>query len=110
MLPPREPFLRRRLGGLKVVCEHMVEGKKRFRKEVSKRIGRIKRAFKWAASEELLPPSVFEGLRSVDGLRMERTTARETPPVRLVDDQRVDASLPFLSPHVAAMVQLQPPG
>ena len=92
---------------LKAVREHMVEGQKLCRKEVNKRIGRIKRVFKWAASEELIPPSVFEGLRTVDGLRMGRTTARENPPVRPVDDQRVDATLPFLSPHVAAMVQLQ---
>ena len=92
---------------LKAVREHMVELQKLCRKEVNKRIGRIKRVFKWAASEELIPPSVFEGLRTVDGLRMGRTTARENPPVRPVDDQRVDATLPFLSPHVAAMVQLQ---
>ena len=39
------------------------------------RIGRIKRVLKWAASEELIPPNVFEGLRTVDGLRMGRTTA-----------------------------------
>ena len=92
---------------LKAVRQHMVETQKLCRKEVNKRIGRIKRVFKWAASEELIPPSVFEGLRTVDGLRMGRSTARENPPIKPVDDQVVEATLPFLSPTVAAMVQLQ---
>ena len=35
----------------------------------NRRIGRIKRAFKWAVAEELIPPSVFHGLQAVAGCR-----------------------------------------
>ena len=92
---------------LKAIRQHMIEIQKLSRKEINKRIGRIKRVFKWAVSEELLPPSVFEGLRSVDGLRMGRTTARETKPIKPVDDAVVGATLRYTSPQVSAMIQLQ---
>lgn len=92
---------------LKAIRQHMIEVQKLSRKEINKRIGRIKRVFKWAVSEELIPPSVFEGLRSVDGLRMGRTTARETKPVKPVDDTVVEATLGYTSPQIAAMIQLQ---
>jgi hypothetical protein len=45
---------------------------------LDKALGRIQRIFKWAVSEQLIPPSVYEGLRCVEGLRYGRTTARET--------------------------------
>lgn len=71
------------------------------------RINRIKRFFKWAVAEELVPPSVLHGLQAVRGLAYGRTTAHETEPVRPVPDAWVDAVLPFLSSQVRAMVQLQ---
>ena len=92
---------------LKAVRQHMVDVQDLSRREVNKRIGRIKRVFRWAVSEELVAPFVFEGLRTVEGLKLGRTTARENPPVKPVDDHVVDATLPFLTPTVAAMVQLQ---
>jgi hypothetical protein len=66
---------------LKSIREHLVETKRLCRKEINKRISRIKRVFKWPVSEELVPPFVFEALRTVDGLRLGGTTARENPPV-----------------------------
>ena len=92
---------------LKAVRQHMIDVQDLCRNEVNKRLGRIKRVFKWAVSEQLVPPSVFEALKTVDGLRKGRSDAREKPPVKSVDDVHVDATIPFLTPHVAAMVQLQ---
>ncbi len=92
---------------LKAVREHMVAVRDLSRKVTNARVNRIRRFFKWAASEELVPPSVFEGLRSVDGLRRGRSNARETEPVRPVPDADVEATLQFLSPQVAAMVRVQ---
>ena len=43
---------------LKAIRQHMIEVQKLSRKEINKRIGRIKRVFKWAVSEELIPPLV----------------------------------------------------
>ena len=92
---------------LKAIRQHMIGVQDLCRKEINKRIGRIKRVFRWAVSEELIPSSVFEGLRSVEGLRVGRTTAHDNEPVKPVDDLIVETTLGFLSPHVRAMIQLQ---
>jgi integrase len=92
---------------LAIVRQHMVGVQKLARTEVNKRIGRIKRAFKWAVAEELVEPSVFHGLQALAGLRYGRSEARETEPVKPVADQHVDAILPFLSPQVRTMVEVQ---
>jgi integrase len=70
-------------------------------------IGRIRRMFKWAVGNELVPPSVYQGLAAVDGLRRGRSEARETEPVRPVDDAAVDTVKPFVSRQVWAMIELQ---
>jgi integrase len=55
------------------------------------------------------PPSVYHGLQAVSGLMFGRTEARETEPVRPIPDLYVAAVLPFVTPHVAAMIKLQRP-
>lgn len=90
---------------LKAVRQNMIEARL-CRTTVNQRIGCIKRIFKWAASEELVPASVFHGLQSVDGLRRGRSAAKEAEPVRPVPDAHVDAVLPILPPTVVAMVRL----
>jgi integrase len=91
---------------LKILRHHMVD-KGLSRGVINNRVGRIKRMFKWAVAEELIPPSVYHGLQAVAGLSFGRSAARETEPVRAVPDLYVAAVLPFLSPHVAAMVKIQ---
>lgn len=92
---------------LKIVRTYMIEEDDLCRNEINKRIGRIKRAFKWAVSEELIPPSISHGHQAVAGLRKGRTKARESAKVKPVDDQHVRAVLPYLPPQVTAMVMLQ---
>ena len=91
---------------LKTVRQHMID-RSLSRGLINHRVGRIKRVFKWAVAEELIPPTVHHGLQAVAGLRYGRTKARETAPIKPVDDVWVDAVLPYVSPHVAAMIQLQ---
>ena len=91
---------------LKAVRQYMVDADL-SRGVVNHRINRIRRFFKWAVSEQLVPPSVHEGLRTVSGLIYGRTTARETEPVKPVDKQWVDAIIPHVSTTVAAMIRLQ---
>jgi site-specific recombinase XerC len=91
---------------LKALQQHMIS-RGLCRTLINQRIGRIKRVFKWAVSEELVPAAVFHGLQAVAGLRFGHTEARETEPVKPVPDEHVDAVLPFVTPHVAAMIQLQ---
>ena len=46
------------------------------RKLVNQRVGRVRRVFKWAAAEEMLPVSVFQALGTLPGLQVGRTEAR----------------------------------
>ena len=91
---------------LKAVRQHMVEAGL-CRGVINNRVGKIKRAFKWAVAEELVPPSVYHGLQAVTGLTLAAPNARETEPVRPVADLYVAFVLPFVSPVVAAMVKPQ---
>ena len=68
---------------------------------------RIKRLFKWGVAEELVPATVLQSLRAVDGLRKGHTEARETAPIGPVDDEVVNATLPHMPIVVADMVRLQ---
>ena len=91
---------------LKLVREHMID-QGLSRRVINQRVNRIKRAFKWAVAEELVPPAVLHGLQAVTGLRYGRTVARETEPVRPVREAAVDAILPFVSAQVCTMIRLQ---
>ncbi len=77
------------------------------RDQINQRIGKIKRLFKWAVSEQLIPPSIFQALQTVVGLRAGRTEAKEMPPVLPVEESVVEATLPNLPPMVADMVRFQ---
>ncbi len=92
---------------LKAVRDHMIDVQDLCRTEINKRMGRIKRVFKWAVSEELIPPSIAHGLSTVKGLVKGRSRARESKPVKPVPDADVDAVLPYLPPQIVAMIELQ---
>jgi integrase len=91
---------------LKAVRQALIESGL-CRNEVNKRTGRVARAFKWAVSEGLVPPSVHHGLQAVPGLRRGRADIRESEPVRPVPEAFVDAIRPHVSRQVWAMVELQ---
>ncbi len=71
------------------------------RRTINDRCSAIRKMFRWAVSEELIPPSVHQGLATVSGLQRGRTKAKESKPVRPVDDARVDAAVGRL-PEVVA--------
>ena len=64
---------------LKSLRQRMVEAG-RARKYVNENVDRIRRMFKWAAGNELIPFEVYHRLPAVDGLRKGRTEARENAP------------------------------
>jgi integrase len=70
-------------------------------------VARIKRLFRWGTEQELIPPSVWHGLRAVPGLPKGRTEAPDHSPVGPVPAEHVAAILPLLRPPLAAMVGLQ---
>jgi len=91
---------------LKTVRQSMIDDGL-TRKLINQRIGRIKRVFRWAASEELVPVEVHTALTTVAGLQAGRSKAREAEPVLPVAEELVEATLPFLNRHVRGLVQFQ---
>jgi len=83
------------------------KSRKFCRNTINSRIQRIRRCFRWCASQELIPASIATALEMVPDLKSGRTTARETKPVRPVEIEAVIATLPYLSPTVSAMVRIQ---
>jgi integrase len=70
-------------------------------------VRRIRQLFRWAVKQQLIPPSVHQGLQAVDGLKRGRSAARETEPVKPVAPAHVEAVLPLLPPAIKAIVLLQ---
>ena len=77
------------------------------RRSVNQQTERVRRIFKWAASEELVPTTIHTGLATLSGLQRGRTPARETEPVGPVDDAIVDATTEHLNRHVAGLIRFQ---
>jgi integrase len=74
---------------------------------INARIKRIRRMYKWAVENELVPASVYQALCAVAPLKRGRTEARESVPVKPVARAVVEDTLPFLRPMLADMVSLQ---
>lgn len=77
------------------------------RRTANQRAGVVKRLFRWAVGNELVPAGAYEALRAVEGLKQGRSAARETVPVRPVSDADVETTLPFLNAHVRGIVRFQ---
>lgn len=91
---------------LKAVRERMIDSDL-ARSTINQRVGRIVRLFKWAVENEMVSPEVHHGLKAVSGLIKGRTRARETPPVKPVPEEYVEAVRPHVSRQVWAMIELQ---
>jgi integrase len=91
---------------LKAVRQKMID-KGWSRTYINSQVDRLRRMFRWAAEEELLPAAVYQDLRAVTSLRYGKTAARETARVRPVAQEMVEATLPHLRPTVQAMARLQ---
>jgi integrase len=91
---------------LQAVREVMI-GKDWCRGHINKQIDRVKRMFKWATRQQMIPGGVYEALRCVDGLKRGRTEAREGRKVKPISDTDIAATVEHLPAVVADMVQLQ---
>lgn len=92
---------------LKNIRNVMINDDDLARSTVNKRIDLIKRAFKWAAAEELIPAEVHTALSKVEGLRRRELGVRESDPVKPVADEHVEVLKPHLSNVVWSMIQVQ---
>lgn len=77
------------------------------RTSINQHCSRIRRAFKWASGEELLPSSVYRTLQDVAGLEAGRTDATESEPVLPVPLDDVEAIKPRLTAPVLGLVEFQ---
>ena len=78
------------------------------RKVINQRIEHIKRFYRWAVSDEVASAEVYSALLTVPGLRQGHAKTIDYPKVGPVPEAHVNATIPFLPPQVAAMVQIQP--
>jgi integrase len=91
---------------LKAVRDRYIE-KGFARSSINKHVHRIRRMFRWAVENEIVLPSILQGLQAVAGLRKGKTEAREPEPITPVADEVVDATLPYLGSVTADMVRFQ---
>jgi integrase len=77
------------------------------RNYANRQTDRVKRVFRWAASEELIPAAAADALDTVEAIRKGREGARETEPVKPVASVDAEAVLPHVSAQVGAMIGLQ---
>lgn len=88
-------------------CRQRMIDKDWSRSYTNAQVDRIRRMFRWAAAEELLPATLHQNLRAVAGLRFGKTEARETHKVRPVAMPHVEATLPHMPPVVQTMARFQ---
>jgi integrase len=91
---------------LKAVRQKMIEAGL-SRQSINERVNRIRYIWKWGVENELIPATNLHALQAVAGLRFGKTEAKETEPVKPVPDAFVDETKEFVSPVVAAMIELQ---
>ena len=91
---------------LKEVRERMID-KKWCRTQINRCICVIRRVFKWAVSEQMVSPVILHGLQAVAPLKRGRSRAKESTPVKPVDERHVYDVLAHTTPVVAAMIELQ---
>jgi integrase len=91
---------------LKAIRFGMIHGGRLCASEINARIGIIKAAFRWAVSEELVPASIQVGLETVGGLGDGDFGTRGSKARAPVAEDVVRATLLYLHPVAAAIVEL----
>lgn len=88
--------------------QQALAGSGRFsRSHVLRLVSRVRTMFNWGIAQEMVPVAIADALKYVLPLKKGRTAAHETKPREDVPDEVVEATLPYLSPVVSAMVQVQ---
>lgn len=77
------------------------------RKSINRAMGRIRHIVRWGVGRAMVKAGIVQALEAVEPLKRGRCQASEAPPVKPVPESMVDATLPFMSPTVRAMVELQ---
>jgi integrase len=102
-LTPAKDFGPKRLKG----CRKRMVKKDWSRGYINSQVARIRRAFRWAVEEEMIPGEVYHRLAAVQGIRKGRGGVREGKKVKAVAEAVVRATMPFMPRLVRAMVELE---
>lgn len=94
-------------GPLKLIAyrKKLIEESGLCRTEINRRISIVKRAFKWAASMELVAGKVWQGLDAVENLKKGHAGTRETSPVEPISDDVVEATCRELHPLMRDLIR-----
>lgn len=100
---------------LRLVREAMVRGDAKAdpprrpwaRTHINDQVQRLCAIFRWGASQEMLPVTVYQQLKTVPPLKKGKSCARESETVRPVSMEMVAVVRSFLSRQVNALVDLQ---
>lgn len=93
--------------GLETVRDAMIRAGN-SRSYINQNIGRIKRMFRWGVSKQLVDVTVYQALKTLEGLKKGRTNAKETLPILPVPDEVINQTLKFIkSDTTADMIRIQ---
>lgn len=90
---------------LKLVREEMIR-RRWTRRHVNASVNRIKRLFRWGASEELIPGSIAMNVATLPALKRGRHDVAEKPEVAAVPDWMVEKTLAHLGPKFRDLVRV----
>lgn len=77
------------------------------RRYINDHVGIVKRLFRWAVAEELVPVTVHQALEAVESIHKGRDPrVKESEKIRPARDQDVQAALKFVSPQVRTIIEL----
>ena len=74
-------------------CRDAMVAKGWSRKSINRQVGRLRKMFAWGAANELIPATIFEALKTVEGLRKGRSAAKERSLILPVADEVVGRTL-----------------
>lgn len=77
------------------------------RTNINRQVDRIRRMFKWATENEMVPGNVYQALLCVPGLKLYRSEAREGRKVTPVADADIQLTIKHLPEVIGDMVRLQ---
>ena len=92
---------------LKLVRAEMIQSQRFCRNMINKYIRLVVSVFHWGVSEELVRPDTHLALKAVKPLPKGYPGTFDNPPRQEVPDTVIAATLAFLPPVIAAMVQVQ---
>jgi integrase len=91
---------------LKAVRQRMIEDKKKCRTFINKSVGRIRRMFRWAVENEMVPATVLVALQAVAPLEAGRCDAADHRPRHAVSDSDIRAVRKNVKPLVRDLMDL----